>query len=277
MRHLFWSWPALILLFVACQTQQSIKPIRPTATPGSSVVSGQPVLVTFTELESEPFRYLDHVVRVSGDYMRLPPPACRYERGPRVRWALVAEGFRMDAIGLEPILRLAPAELTLTVDGIWRRYEGRLGCGKGPPPGIAWYLEAQRIVHPNPLPQFDVASPPPPAVPGPPQPPITAEPTLSAVTGTPTGSPPAPVLTGTPSATPIRPAVPSPGAATVTMTPGASPTYTLTATATATVITTPATATPPALPSTPTPTPEVPGYPAPPPPPPIVTPPTPYP
>jgi hypothetical protein len=284
MYRFYWSWPALILLLVACQTQQSIKPIRPTATPAGGVISGQPVLVTFTELESEPFRYRNQVIRVSGDYVRLPSPACRYERGPRLRWALVAEGFRLDAIGFEPILRLVPEGLPLTVDGIWRRYEGRLGCGKGAPSGIAWYLQVERIVHPNPLPQFEaVTSPPAPVVPGPPQPPVTPEPVLPAETVTPSGSPPISPATASPSPTPTT----SPSLGTATVTPLISPTRTVTPTPVATPISSPtATAaagtppplpgTPPPLPATPTATPATPGYPGPPQPP-TVTPPSPYP
>jgi hypothetical protein len=39
----------------------------------------------------------------------------------------------------------------LTVTGIWRVYEGPVGCGKEPPDGTVWYLEVDRIVEPNPL------------------------------------------------------------------------------------------------------------------------------
>jgi hypothetical protein len=283
MHRFYRSWPALILLLVACQTQQSIKPIRPTATPAGGVISGQPVLVTFTELESEPFRYLHQVIRVSGDYVRLPPPACHYERGPRLRWALVAEGFRLDATGFEPILRLAPEGLPLTVDGIWRRYEGRLGCGKGAPSSTAWYLQVERIVHPNPLPQFGaVTSPPPPALPDSPQPPlpdVTPEPVLPAESVTPAGSPPVAPPTASPSPTPTT-VVPPPGTGTATIPPLITPTRTVTPTPIATPISSPtataAAGTPPPLPATATATPVVPGYPGPPQPP-TITPPSSYP
>jgi hypothetical protein len=266
MRHLSRLWPALIILMLAgCQTQQSLKPIRPTPTPGGGPVSGLATLVTFSELESDPFHYRNQVIRVSGDYVRLSPPACRYERGPRLRWALVAEGFRMDAIGFEPILRLAPEGLPLTVEGLWRRYEGRLGCGKGAPVGVAWYLEVQQIVHPNPLPHFDgVAPAPPPLPPDSPQPPVTPEPTPPAETATATSSPAVTTPTATPSATPTL-AAPPPGLPTATVPPLPSPTMTPTPTPTATPTVTDGVATPPPLVGTPTATPETPGYPGPPP------------
>jgi hypothetical protein len=276
MRHLFWLWPVFILMLAGCQPQPTLKPIRPTPTPGGGPISGVEVMVTFTELESDPFRYLDRVIQVSGDYVRLPPPACRYERGPRVRWALIAEGFRMDATGFEPVLRLVPESFPLTVNGIWRRYEGRLGCGKGAPAGVAWYLEVQRIVHPNPLPLFDaVATVPPPSPPDLLETPPAPEGTLPAATITPLPAPGVLTPTMTPSATPTLVTAP-PGLPTATRPPGSpTPTMTATPTSTATATATTTAATPPSLPATPTPTPQAPGYPGPPPP--GVTPATPYP
>jgi hypothetical protein len=279
MRHLFRLWPIFILLLAGCQSQPSLKPIRPTPTPGGGPISGVEVMVTFTELESDPFRYLNRVIQVSGEYVRLPPPACRYERGPRVRWALIAEGFRMDATGFEPVLRLMPESFPMTVNGIWRRYEGRLGCGKGAPVGVAWYLEVQRIVHPNPLPLFDaVATIPPPAPPDQPETAPMPEATLPAEEVTPVLTPGIMTPTLTPSATPTLSAAP-PGLPTATVPSLASPAATVTAvpTTTATPTATPAAATPPPLPATPTATPQTPGYPGPPPPPPPALTPSPYP
>jgi hypothetical protein len=270
MRRLLIIAPLLLLFLVACQQQpQPLRPIRPTATPGGDIV-GQPVLVTFTELEADPFTYRDRLIRATGDYIRLPAPPCRFERGPRIRWALIADNLRMDAVGFEPILRLAPEGISITVDGIWRRYEGPLGCGKRPPAGVAWHLDVQRIVYPNPFPQFEgILVPPPLDGPGPPQPPATLEPLP---TPTPPVAPPAgPTATATLSIiiTPLPTTTPGPIGPTATPTPFQAPTAT--ATIPALVTPTPLPLTPPVVTpvATPTPTATSPsGYPGPPPPPP---------
>ncbi|MCZ7669586.1 MAG: hypothetical protein M5U34_21625 [Chloroflexi bacterium] len=55
-------------------------------------------------------------------------------------------------MGHEELVKRLPDGLTLTVEGVWRQYDGPLGCGKGPAAGVTWYLQVERIVSPNPLP-----------------------------------------------------------------------------------------------------------------------------
>ncbi len=57
--------------------------------------------------------------------------------------------------GYEEVLKRLPDGLTMTVEGIWRQYDGPLGCGKEPGDGQAWYLQVERIISPNPLPLMD--------------------------------------------------------------------------------------------------------------------------
>lgn len=153
MCKLRWFPPLTILLLfaAACSQQGVLRPSEPTAV-SNEVVAGQPQLVTFTELEADPTVYQDKVIRVTGTYVALPVVACSPRSGPHTSSALIANDLRLDILGFEAQLgQLVPQELTLTVDGILRRYNGPLGCGKRPDAGILWYLEALQIVQPNPL------------------------------------------------------------------------------------------------------------------------------
>jgi hypothetical protein len=261
---------AFSLLLAACRSRQGqLKPTRPTATPGSQIV-GQPIPVSFSELHDNPAQYQNQLIRVSGSFIRIKPEPCRHEWGPQIRWALIADNLRLDSVGYEQILRLAPEGTQLTIDGLWRLYSGPLGCEKKPSTGFAWYLETAQIVAPNPLPIFDSL---PPVVDDEGDTPPTPTPEITPTTGTETAvtpGPGTPTVAATPTRsgistlTPTRPA----GATNTPPPPGGTATPTPSRTATAAAGTATATATPTATPTMgPTPT----GV-APPPPLPTVTP-----
>ncbi len=115
------------------------------------MISSQPQLVTFSELQAEPEAYQDRLIRVTGNFFALPPPSCYPYSGPGAEWALISEGLRLDIVGFERVSQLLEQDNLMTVDGFFRLYEGRLGCGKGAPIDSAWYLELHQIVQPNPL------------------------------------------------------------------------------------------------------------------------------
>ena len=152
MRTLLIGLLASILIFtVACRAGGSFGPGQATRTPSGALL-GEPTLISFSELDAAPAAFRDRLIRVSGAFQPLPGPECARWRGPDVSWSLVDEGLQMEASGFGSLLQLLPSGLPLTVDGFWRLYEGPLGCGKEPPVGSAWYLEAVRLVQPNPLP-----------------------------------------------------------------------------------------------------------------------------
>jgi hypothetical protein len=267
----------LLLLPVACQSANTLKPIRPTVTPGGVIV-GEPLLITFAELQAAPFTYLNQEIQVTGYYQRQAPPACRHERGPKIRWTLSEGEWTMLATNLETILRLVPDHFSLTVQGIWRRYEGPYGCGKKPSSSVVWYLQATRILYPNPLPNFSLATLPAPGSGGAPAPALSPSPPVSetppavtpGVISTATHTPTSAVIvsaTATIAGQPTSPAAPTatPGL-TAVVTP--SPTVTISPTATATTVL----PTLPAGTALPTATPTLAGYPGPPPPVPTATP-----
>ena len=209
-------------------------PPLPTPTPVPENIGNEPIPLTLSALNEDPFAYINKVIRVSGAFTPLTPPTCERYSGPFFGWALVDENLQLDVVGFERIVGLVPPGTTMTVQGVWQRYEGPLGCGKGPARGNAWYLAATRILEPNPLV----------GVPG-------------AGVDVESGAPDLPALLPTqiPTATPIGAVTPSPSAtpaAAVTVGPVISPTPgspTPTALATSTGATATATLTGPGAPS----------------------------
>lgn len=251
------------LLVAGCDAVGGLRPMAPTI-PSNQIISSQPQLVTFTELEQDPTVYQDKLIRVTGDYVPLPVVSCAPYSGPNTSWALVADELRLDVLGFEGLLnQLNLGEINLTLDGVLRRYDGPLGCGKRPDAGVLWYLEVLQIVQPNPLvqntegstvdpsivpPPFPTGDGPPPpdgegtpveeATAGPGTPTRTPSPTIGAgatASSTPTLDPdePTPTLSsGTPTRTstptrtptPIQTTSPGDGTATPTPTPSQTPT-----------------------------------------------------
>lgn len=273
-RTLFWF--SFAILLTACGGGGQLKPLDPTATPGGEI-SGQPRLVTFSELQADPQAYRNRLIRVTGGVVAVAPPLCRPFSGPVPFWALFAENLRLDAVGFDDLPRFASADVLFTVDGIFRQYEGPLGCGKGPPSGVAWFLETLRVVQPNPLAYVGEAPgdggvpvlPPPlgtPTLPGSTSGGSTAQPTPGAtdgaLAGTPLATPTILVFTPTPAGT-VTPG--GTGVPTASATPPATAAGTLTPSPTTTTAqaTSPPTAT--RVPGTvipPSPTPTSDGYPA---------------
>ena len=201
----------------------------PRETAGASgPLFGHPEPVTFPVLDQDPAAYHNRLIRVTGAYAPLSLPECGRFRGPVVRWTLVDEGLRLDAVGFEGILSLVPDGIDLTVDGFWRLYEGPLGCGKEPPSDRLWYMEVVRLVQPNPLPLLSGR-----ALALDASPRISVTMSISTLTPTPvTDGTATPSPTPTPSRTPTRTETPGPGTASVTPDSTARPTMTPTGTAT---------------------------------------------
>lgn len=232
-RLLFWVVSILLVLILAAafwlpaHQTRALKPAVPTNTAVPVDYDGEAIPVAFPDLQANPAAYLEQRIRVSGLYARLAPPDCAAYSGPIIRWGVVADELQMNAIGMETVRHLIPVDTMLTVEGVWRRYVGPVGCGKEPPEDVIWYLAVERIVQPNPLPL--------PGLPGG----ITGSgggvvPTMTATavpgildetTVTPAASPPTVVGTTTPTATintiPVVTVTPelSPTVAIATMTP----------------------------------------------------------
>jgi hypothetical protein len=249
MRRLVWIGLAFSLLISACSEKKGeLKPFSKTEDP-ELILIDQPQLVTFSELQADPEMYQDRLIGVTGLYFRLPRIECYPQSGPGAEWALIAEDLRLDAVGYETATRLLPQDTLMTVEGLFRLYEGPIGCGKGAPPGTAWYLEVLKIIEPNPLSGPIVSGPggiypgstpipgTPVASPGPPEgtpPPASSTPGPLPPTSSPiptgTNTFVTPSLTATVSSTESStPEVTPTGTLTITPTPSNTPTGTLTA------------------------------------------------
>lgn len=141
----------LIIFLVACTGQKGLLKPMSELSENSLIITDQPQLVTFSELQADPESYRDRLIRVTGTYIPLPAPDCYPFSGPGADWALISEGLRLDVIGFERVTRLISQDTIMTVDGFFRLYEGPIGCGKSVPFETAWFLEILKVVQPNPL------------------------------------------------------------------------------------------------------------------------------
>jgi hypothetical protein len=126
-------------------------PNLPTFTPLAQEITSEATLVGFAELNEDPAAFRDQRIQVSGVYVPVEAPDCHPFAGPLIRWSLVDEELQLNAVGFENVLSLVGEGAEMTIAGIWRLYQGPLGCGKEPADGNLWYLAVDQILEPNPL------------------------------------------------------------------------------------------------------------------------------
>jgi hypothetical protein len=143
----------LLFVLVACQQENTsqIRPIRPAPTPGTTYFSSNATPVAFAEIAVAPRDFRNQLIRVTGNFAAQTPEKCLPYKGPRIKWALIDSDLQMNVVGFEKIVKLLPEDYPVTVEGVWRLYRGPLGCGKEPPVASLWYLDAIKIVQPNPI------------------------------------------------------------------------------------------------------------------------------
>jgi len=151
MSRFYWIFPLLLLCAVACSNKSGfLTPLDPRQAPGG-IISGEQRLVTFTELDANPSRYRNQLLRITGMFYRLPVQTCKPRSGPLTAWALHTNNILLEVVGFGQLSQLISSDemVELTVDGIFRFYTGPMGCGKGAPDNSVWYLQLVRIVQPN--------------------------------------------------------------------------------------------------------------------------------
>lgn len=212
----------LILPMIFSGSDRPLKPANdPTAAATADQGNGQPVPIGFNQLNEDPAALRNRRIQVTGSYTPLAAPGCQPPKSPRIRWALVSEGLQLDAVGYEDLLRQLPAGTMMTVEGIWRLYQGPVACGKETPSKNVWYLQVERILEPNPLfdgAQPDSGAPEGSSVPAGSTPESTPEAASPSATPLPTSS----IPTATPESVPTgtaRATATSPGTSTATLTP----------------------------------------------------------
>ncbi len=140
----------LLLLFFSRRADRGLKFWRASNAAQIIANGGKAVEIDFPTLNDDPAQYQNQFIRVSGNYQRPSRLVCANPSGPAPRWALLNGDLSLEAIGFEGVLRLVPDGMPMIVEGIWRRYDGPLGCNKGYR-AVTWYLETVRIIAPNPL------------------------------------------------------------------------------------------------------------------------------
>lgn len=138
------------LTFACQQNDGAFGPVEPTPTL-IGLINQQSVPVNFETLNSDPSIFVDRFIQVSGRYIPLREASCARSRGPSVDWFLISDGLEMNMSGHGSIINILPNQEFVTVEGIWRRYEGPVGCAKEPQNEVVWHLEIVRILDPNPI------------------------------------------------------------------------------------------------------------------------------
>jgi hypothetical protein len=145
----------LLLAFTACTANEKATPtpFPQAGNPLPNVSLGQIVPVELTYLTTNPETYEGMMVMVNGRYKRRPPIVCSTTlyRSPAT-WNLVSGETNAFMNGFDGQLRsLLPEEISMTISGIWRQWNGPVGCGKTSSVQKIWYLEVHEIISPNPI------------------------------------------------------------------------------------------------------------------------------
>lgn len=146
-----------MLLGAGCTTSREQLPPTPFPTSGPVQITptaGEATL-TIGEVASALGLYRDAPIIVSGRLRRQPLLVCDSEPHPSpATWSLTDDGAVLLAARFEDQVRqLLPEDLTMTVAGRLRLWEGPVGCGKQAQTQEVWYLEVSRILSPSPLTQ----------------------------------------------------------------------------------------------------------------------------
>ncbi len=144
-----------VIIFTACATQGKFGPVVDVVSPAVSGTYIGPVEIDFVTLSENPAGYQNQLVQISGRYKLFeqdsPPVFCPNRKGPHLTWSLQGDGKHLNIAGFDQLVDLAPVGAAITVEGVWKRYEGPAGCGKEPADQVVWYLMVSRIIEPNPL------------------------------------------------------------------------------------------------------------------------------
>lgn len=147
---------ATAALLAGCRGRTALDPTPfPTIGPTVTQQGAGPVVLTVTELMSAPGLYRDALIQVTGLLRKQPLVVCDTDYHPSpAAWGLAEEGVLALAGGFgQQVRSLLPDDLTMTVEGRWRRWQGLVGCGKQAVEQEVWYLETSRILSPSPITQ----------------------------------------------------------------------------------------------------------------------------
>ncbi len=148
---------SLLLVNSGCREREKDTP--PTPTPFSAMSkpdrapAGEAIPISLTNLSRNPELFSGATLQLRGQFQPLPKLICQQDAFPSpATWGLIAEGLQANATGLDEQLRqLLAVGQEITVEGLWLRHVGPVGCGKEAPVQEIWYLSVSRVVDPQPL------------------------------------------------------------------------------------------------------------------------------
>ncbi len=122
----------------------------PALLPADSAALGR---VTPAELNSDPAAFLGKTVEIEGLFQADLGEICSDRRfGAPVSWALQDGSDTINAAGLENLARALPdGQITLVVEGTWRSWTLPADCRQEGGRDELYYLEALRVISPNPI------------------------------------------------------------------------------------------------------------------------------
>jgi hypothetical protein len=123
-------------------TQKSIAPLSDTSLP-----------LGLAELIEEPDKYEGNHLQLNGALERAPAMDCDTKtRGIPASWILFDGESEIPVAGLSTELNRAASGISSTIlEGRWVKWQGPHGCGRSAETVELWYLDAYRVVSPNPI------------------------------------------------------------------------------------------------------------------------------
>jgi len=121
--------------------------------PAQRVTTAAPIPISLEHLAANPDFYIGATLQLTGQFKRLPVLACEGEAFPSpATWGLEADGYFANATGLDSQLRrLLNEGQVITVEGLWLKHDGLVGCEGNLQEEAVWYLSTDRVIDPYPL------------------------------------------------------------------------------------------------------------------------------
>lgn len=158
MKRLIPLLPLIVVFFFfsACTgTEDSATPtpFSKVSSPTPNIGAASPLVIAYEDLIANPAAYEGARIQLSGQYKKLPILICVGEvfQSPAT-WSLENDSLIAPISGFgKQVESLLPENITMVVNGIWRRWRGPIGCGKEATHRNIWYLDVREIVAPSPL------------------------------------------------------------------------------------------------------------------------------
>lgn len=132
---------------------QTPTPFALASSPTPNIAGARPLRLTLEDVLFNPVAYEGARIQVNGRYKKLPVRVCEGQRFDSPASWSITDGERILFLdGFEGQIRqLLPEQITVEVSGIWRRWNGPMGCGKEAIRSEVFYLDVRNVISPNPI------------------------------------------------------------------------------------------------------------------------------